>query len=145
MKSVSKLLSDSSTGLDRLVARADALNKISELLRDYLGLPLGEHVYVANVRQDTLVIASESSAWLAKARYQAPAILRYMRQEADLSQVKRIKFSVIAIQHPSIIKRKSRTANHPGDQVLEQCAIGISDPKLRTALKRLARHRMNKF
>mgnify|MGYP003572488179 FL=1 len=144
MKSVSKLLTASTVGVDRLIARVDALNQLSETLRDYLGLPLGEHVYVANVRQDILVIASSSSAWLAKARFQAPAILRYMRQEAGLTQVKRLKFSVIASQHPLPTNSNRRIANHPGDKVLEQCATGISDPKLKSALKRLARHRLYK-
>lgn len=140
-KKVGNLLASSASGLQHVLEKAAILDQLTRDLRDSLAAPLNQHVSVANIRQNTLVIAADSSAWVTRARYQAPGILKLIRQKTGLKQLTKIHFKVIDTRpveaevqsrHPSMTEGTSL--------LLESTAQGIADPVLKAAIRRLSRN-----
>ena len=140
-KKVGNLLASSASGLQHLLEKAAILDQLTRDLCDALTPPLNQHVSVANIRQNTLVIAADSPAWITKARYQAPVILKLIRQKTGLKQLTKIHFKVINTQDAES-EHYSRQPNmtEGTSLLLESTAKGVTDPALKAAIRRLSRN-----
>lgn len=82
-------------GLGTLLARARRLEAIEALVRSWLPAALAAQVTVANLRDDTLVLAVKSAAWATKLRYEIPAVLAAAKRHAATSEVRDVKIRVL--------------------------------------------------
>lgn len=145
IKSIGKVLSESSPGLAQLLERATALQQLSEKLQRFLPKTLSEHVIIANIRGDTAIIVADSPAWLTKLRYQAPVILDYLRQEPSLHEISKLHFKVFPAVEFDGTKPTSRPVlSQHASHSLKQAANGFNDPQLRTAISNLTINHLHK-
>jgi len=140
-RSVGHLLNNANTGLAKVVNRAKELRKLTTQLKSMVDAPLSEHIYVANIRDTTLIIGTDSAAWHTRVKYLAPMILEQMHQLPDMDRLQQIEFRVQpfsagvanvsnaqAQQAANSGKHNSEDAGeNPLDQRLEQLARKIQD------------------
>ena len=92
--SVGHVLNNAGSGLSQVIRRAKELNKLTKKLKTMVDAPLCEHIYVANIRDNTLVIGTDSAVWHTRVKYLAPVILEQIQQIQGLEQIRNIKFRV---------------------------------------------------
>ncbi|MDY0249031.1 MAG: DUF721 domain-containing protein [Pseudomonas sp.] len=129
-----------SASLQRLVARAQSVERLQELLNQYLQPAARKHCHVATVQDATLTLIVTDGLWATRLRYQQKRLLEQLQQTPEFNQVLRIQFKV----RPPMQPEKAATRNidfseHTG-HVIHASAQAISDPVLRKALERLALH-----
>ncbi|WP_455367187.1 DciA family protein [Kaarinaea lacus] len=111
--SIGQLLTKTDSGLSRVIKRSKALRKLTSHLKSFVDAPLNEHIYVANIRDTTLVIGTDSAAWHTRVKYLAPMILEQMRQLPDMERLQKVEFRVQPFSSVSqnTNLRNSKTSN----------------------------------
>ncbi len=140
-RSVAKILSRRGSALNSLLEHAQYLQQLTQALRDSLDARLAAHVTVANLREQTAVITTDTPVWLTRLRYQAPTILRSLKTLPGLQKLQKVQFKIqpASLNPPPAPPRRanlSATSAH----FLESAASGTEDPELAEALYRLSRH-----
>ena len=140
-KPVSRLLTTSGGDLQSLLEQAHYLQALTRLLREAFDPVLAEHITVANIRENTAIVAADTPAWLSKIRYMAPTILAILKQQSGLTDLCKIQFKVQPPVEPATPDKEIRRASlsSASSKVLESAASGIHDPELASALRRLSR------
>ena len=140
-KPVSRLLTTSSGDLQSLLEQAHYLQALTRVLREVIDPVLADHITVANIRENTAVVAADTPAWLSKIRYMAPTILAILKQQSGLADLRKIQFKVQPPTEPAIPDQEIRRASlsSASSKVLESAASGVHDPGLASALRRLSR------
>ena len=140
-KSVAKILATRDSGLHSLLERAKHLKLITQALRESLKPPLAEHVTVTNLREQTAIISTDTSAWLTQLRYQAPIILRTLQQLPGLQGLQKVQFKIQpASEAPPPPPPRRATLSTSSAQLLKSAALGTEDDELAEALYRLSQH-----
>ena len=80
--------------LQRLLARARALQQLDEVVKTWLPEKLAEKVKVAVVRDGVLVLCAESPVWATRLRYEVPTVLEKASQHPELSHLKAVEVRV---------------------------------------------------
>jgi len=131
-KPVSKLLTTSRGDLQSLLEQAHYLQALTRT--------------IANIRENTAIVAADTPAWLSKIRYMAPTILAILKQQSGLTELRKIQFKVQPAVESSTQKQTDDEQNtrrailsSASSKVLESAASGIQDPDLADALRRLSR------
>lgn len=135
VSSISDLL-ESSGRLSRLCNHIQMLRGLQTKLRDYLEPPLNEHVIVADYRQDTLVIHTDSSAWAERTRYRTPDILVLFKD--DLPGIRTVRIKNPPVEEPIQVSRRPVNVSHDTVEAIREVAGRIADPPLRAVLLRIA-------
>ena len=81
MKSVNHLMTNSSGRLNDLLRHSQFIKKIDKIFNDSLPETLKQHCHVANLRDKTLVVHSDSSLWATQLRYLASELLQQWQQK----------------------------------------------------------------
>jgi len=81
MKSVNYLMANSSGRLNYLLQHSQLIKKIDKIFNKSLPETLKQHCHVANLRDKTLVVHSDSSLWATQLRYMASDLLHQWQQE----------------------------------------------------------------
>ena len=139
VRGLKHLLSDTTS--TALVQYARQLQALTRLLNQCLSGELADHVLVANLHNETLVLQADSAAWATKLRYLAPQLLRCLQQHEPLASVQRLEFRVAPQSQPATPAASPAQLSSAGADTILASAQTVSDPNLRAALKRLARHR----
>jgi len=137
------LLAHSDRQFKRLLAHAESLHRLQRELWPHLPANLRSRVRVANIKGDTLIIQAESPVWANRARFHAPDLLEVRVQgEGKHPRLGAVKVTVRAPEgHSRRLPRPPAAAlSERSAACVLGVAAGISDPRLRTALARLARH-----
>jgi len=146
-KSVSRLLTSSNGDLQSLLEQAHYLQALTRVLREAIDPALADHITIANIRDNTAIVATDTPAWLSKIRYMAPTILTILQHQSGLSGLRKIQFKVqLPIESPApeqIDHEQNRhtTLSSASSKLLESAASGIDDPELASALRRLSRQK----
>ena len=80
--------------LQRLLARARALQQIDAVVKTWLPEKLSEKVTVAVVRDNVLVLSAESPVWATRLRYEVPTVLEKASQHPELNHLKQVEVRV---------------------------------------------------
>ena len=139
--SVGAILRTSSGSLAGILAHAERLQKLDTLLAKHMPPDIKQHCHAGNLRGATLVIHAGSPAWAAKLRFLAPQLLRALQHEKNLTRLQRIEIRIqpevpLTDNEPS----KAPDISNASRQHLQAMASTVSDPRLREALRRLAKH-----
>ena len=125
---------------DRLLERVQYHAGLERLLHENLPPELARHMRVANLRYDTLILQVDSAAWAARLRYLVPDLLKRLQQLPALASLAEIRLRIApASEQPRPVRHK-REMSVTASDVLLDAAKAASDPELRDALARLARH-----
>ncbi len=129
---------------DSLRKRANELGRLTTLLRSELPPESDGHYQVANIRDRTLVILTDSPVWTTKLRQLGPRILTILQNNGNknvlhIRVISRPEHSA-AIKASERVVSKPRQISHQATELLKQTASYIENEGLREALKQLARH-----
>lgn len=122
----------------RLGRLLDTLHQQQRLLTQVTGLlpaPLHEHCVGAQASGGVLLLHADSPLWASRLRFQAPALLKMLRQQgANFNSCQ------VRIQPPlrRTDTRKGAQLSTTAAQQLDQLADGIGDSALSQALHKLA-------
>jgi hypothetical protein len=126
--------------LKTLFNQAQRLDRLQHLLESQLQPAAREHCHLASWREGCLVLIVTDGHWATRLRYQQKRLLKQLQTLEEFATLTKILFKV----QPRSAQRRA-----PGRTIeLSECAAeniqataeGISDPRLRAALERLARH-----
>lgn len=92
--SINQVLSNSTGGFAQVLERAKQLRKLTSHLRNMVDAPLNQHIHVANIRDNILIIGTDSAVWHTRIKYLAPSILAQMKQHKGLEKLETVEFRV---------------------------------------------------
>ncbi|ERO64217.1 hypothetical protein P308_25180 [Pseudomonas piscis] len=99
-----------------------------------------EHCHVASWREGSLLLIVTDGHWATRLRYQQKRLQRQLQAFDEFARLTRIQFKV----QPPTVQRgatgHSIDLSNNAAETIQATANGISDPKLRAALERLASH-----
>lgn len=125
-----------------LVRQARLLEAMSSRLRLHLSAPVAEHCWIGGVRDQTLVVITDSASFAVAAHYQQHDILKRINADfqAELPMPLIKLKTKVAKQPRTPEKRLARpTLSADNARGLESAADSIVDSELKSALTMLAR------
>lgn len=140
-RSIAKIIEQvGSSGHSSLSAQVRQLAAFERQVKGCLPADLAEHCQVAGLRDGCLRLATDSPAWAARLRFQAPRLVQQLTHQGATG-LRSVQVRIIPpTKQPMPPARKAHLATENA-QLLEQTAEAIEDPGLAQALRRLARHR----
>lgn len=126
--------------LQALFNQAQRLDQLQRLLESQLQPAAREHCHVATWREGCLLLIVTDGHWATRLRYQQKRLLKQLQTLEAFATLTKIHFKV---QPPTAERRAQRRTIILSDSAAENIqstAEGISDPTLRAALERLAKH-----
>ncbi len=139
---ITSFLSGKSGNLQKLYHHARKLIEIREYLKSVVPFPINNHITVANLYDNTLIINADSAAWAARLRFYTPEILKALNDNNICTSVKSIRIKVMPpdnVQHDHTEEKLSISADTAA--LLQHVAESIVDPDLRETLLKLSRNR----
>lgn len=114
----------------------------NERIRQLIDEPLRAHVRFALLKNDTVILIADSSAWASKLRYQVAAIQQRMESSPGMDGVRNIRVKVAAAEATTQIPtRRAKALSASTAEGVRSQAESIEDPLLRAAVLKLAAHR----
>jgi hypothetical protein len=115
--------------------------KLQAALRTGLGSPLSDHVYLAHIDPEKLVLYTDSPVWAAKLRFLTGNILAIIKEFPPYNKVTSVRIKI----NPSL-NSVFRAESHLhisaySSQHLEKVAETIDDAGLQSSLLKLAQNR----
>ena len=130
--------------LKALFNQAQRLDRLQHLLEGQLQPAAREHCKVASWREGCLLLVVTDGHWATRLRYQQRRLHRQLQGLEEFANLTKILFKVQphAAERCETV-RPYELSNSAADSI-QSAAEGISDPRLRDALERLAGHRRKK-
>jgi len=141
-RDINRLLSEEDGALEKLYNHARVLIEIRESLKNVIPSRAFQHITVANIHDEALIIHADSAAWAARLRFYIPEMLKSLNANNACTGLKTIRIKVIPADtapHPGA-DRKLRISSNTA-RLLKHVAGSIEDSDLRDSLLRLARNR----
>ena len=123
-----------------LLNQAERLAHLQRLLESQLQPAARAHCHLASWRDGTLLLVVTDGHWATRLRYQQKRLQRQLQALEAFGNLQRILFKV---QPPVTAPQRASQATElsvRAAESLRDTAEGITDPKLRAALERLASH-----
>ena len=118
--------------------RARKLRRLEQAVRGLLPQDVAAHCSVMNLKSETLVLCTPSSAWAARLRFTVPGLLKQLKNQFALT-VRDIQIRVQPeTQEIQSIRRQKPKMTAASGSLLEQTARAVDHSALRDALYRLA-------
>jgi len=135
-----KFLSQRKGNIADLITQNKINQKLSKSLNNLLDPALIEHVNLANIRGQTLILMTHSSAWASRARYFSPALLKKVQNNSHIfGDIKKIEIQVQPVaQNRTSAPAVNRYVSESAAECLSATAESIENEGLKAALKRLA-------
>ena len=130
------------TLLPNMAQKLTHLQRLNELWQKYIDMQLTKHTRVANWRDGRLIIEIDSASWATDIRYSLPELLRKLKTEKELADLKFIEW-YIQPQEAAAQKstsRKPAPLSTENSQLLIEAATHTPNEKLKRALLALANH-----
>ena len=127
---------DSSDRLSQICNHIEKNRELQTRLRKHLDSPLDQHVTVADYRQQTLVLHTDSAAWAARLRYRTPDVLKVFK--SAIPGIRTIRIKVAPPAAPERAPRRAQPISADSAGAIRQVADKIGDTALRTALYNIA-------
>lgn len=126
--------------LQSLLDEAQRLSHLQQLLETQLEPVAREHCKVAAWRDGNLLLIVSDGQWATRLRYQEKRLLKRLGVLKDFSGLQRIMLKVRPSASVPPISGHPPSLSANAAQSIQASAEGISDPLLRAALERLAKH-----
>lgn len=122
-----------------LLAQAQQLNRLNQMLRAYLPPPLHEHASLVRLDPDAWVVQTDSPAWAVRLRYQLPQLRQPLSDRLGIA-VPPPQIRIVPEAAPYTPPPRRMIITEQAAQTLEAAAREFSDPHLSAAVLRLAEH-----
>lgn len=131
--------------LDKISRKISRLSKINDVVLAHLSSPINQHIHVANLEHDQLVLHIDSSSWAALLRLQIPGLIEQLKQYHGLTTLNniRIKVKPTSSQQTTTKPLNQAHLSTQSSDIIRDYAASIDDQALKAALLRLA-NRSNK-
>ncbi|HCU89684.1 MAG TPA: hypothetical protein DGR97_07065 [Gammaproteobacteria bacterium] len=141
------------TKLDAIVTHNPVLRKLFRnaakhqntalRVKSLVAEPLRSHIQLVAVREDTIVLTADSSAWAAKMRYQVPNLVKKIRKTSEFAEIQTIRVTVLKSSSADTLPRNRKAApiSVSCASALKNRASSVDDPALKEVLLRLASRR----
>ncbi|MEN8128696.1 MAG: DciA family protein [Pseudomonadota bacterium] len=121
-----------------LIRQAQFLHVLTQSLRLRLPVTVRAHCWAGGIRDNTLVVITDSANWAVPIRYQQYELLKQLNTEFQ-QNLKRVKIKVTNIAY-----QRKKPANRPSislqsAQHLASTASTMQDSELKSALLRLSK------
>ncbi|GFM70112.1 hypothetical protein PSCICL_11040 [Pseudomonas cichorii] len=126
--------------LKAIFRHAERLSHLQRLLESQLQPAAREHCHVASWREGTLLLIVTDGHWATRLRYQQKRLQRQLVAFDEFANLMRIVFKVQPPTVPRGAVGHTIDLSPAAAESIQATAEGISDPKLRAALERLASH-----
>ncbi len=138
-----KFLSQKKGNVADLITQTRINQKLSKSLNNLLDPVLVGHVSLANIREQTLVLITDSAAWASRARYFSPLLLQKLKNNSHIfGEIKKIEIQVQpAAQNRTSAPPLPRYVSDSAAECLSTTADSIENEELKAALNRLAGRR----
>jgi len=123
-----------------LLNQAERLEHLQRLLESQLQPAAREHCHVASWRDGVLLLVVTDGHWATRLRYQQKRLMRELQAMEAFGNLRRILYKVQPPLVPVKRGRHSAELSPNAAESIRDSAEGITDPKLRAALERLAKH-----
>ncbi len=90
MKSVTSIITNKSSWLYQLSHHCKILKSINKGFNKSLPPPLSQHCHVANWREKTLIVHTDSSLWATRLRYMTPFLIAKWQKELSMPTINKI-------------------------------------------------------
>lgn len=121
-----------------LIERARKLSRLEQAVLRLLPENLAVHCKVLNLKNETLILSADSSAWAARLRFAEPALIKQLEcQFPGLVRSTQVRIQPVSIETPPK-KRQEFTLSIKSGDLLAGTAQDIDHPELQEALYRLA-------
>ncbi|MDD0973120.1 DUF721 domain-containing protein [Pseudomonas fontis] len=130
--------------LKALFSQAQRLAHLQRLLESQLQPAAREHCHVASWREGTLLLIVTDGHWATRLRYQQKRLQRQLQALEVFANLSRILFKVQPTATTPVVSGHPMDISSRSAENIQATAEGISDPKLRAALERLASHAKGK-
>lgn len=126
--------------LQALLGAAQRLGKLQALVETQLEPAAREHCLVASWQDGCLLLLTSNGHWATRLHYQQRRLQRALQQLPEFAELQKIQIKVRPPNTPVAYQSNSVELSAVAAESLQTAAEGISDPKLRAALERLARN-----
>lgn len=126
--------------LRAIFRQAERLTHLQRLLESQLQPAAREHCRVASWREGCLLLVVTDGHWATRLRYQQRRLQRQLVMFDEFASLTRILFKVQPPAPPQGAATHTIDLSINAAENIQATADGISDPKLRAALERLASH-----
>jgi hypothetical protein len=126
--------------LKALFGQAQRLAHLQRLLESQLQPAAREHCHVASWREGSLLLVVTDGHWATRLRYQQKRLQRDLQALDAFASLTRILFTVQPPAGPAPLRTRAIDLSVLSADNIQATADGITDPKLRAALERLAAH-----
>lgn len=126
--------------LKALFSEARRLDRLQQLVDGQLQPAAREHCHVASWRDGNLLLIVTDGHWATRLRYQQRRLQRQLQSLDEFTGLSRILFKVQPPEAPRHKPGPSPEMSTRAADNLQQTARGITDPRLKAALERLASH-----
>lgn len=130
--------------------QAKKLSQFMQLLHNILPIECRNHVQVANIRNQNLMLITDSPVWTTRLRQLSPQILQYIQENAPSSENKQIIHHIQISTRYHSTNNSSQTESRKNVQqpkisektanLLSQSANSISHKQLKKSLLKIASH-----
>lgn len=124
--------------LKALFKQAQHLARLQALVEAQLQPAAREHCRVASLREGTLLLIISDANWATRLRYQQRRLQQSLAPLPEFAGLMRIAFKVSPATGSPSRPRQTPTLSPGAAASLNGAAEGITDPRLRAALQRLA-------
>lgn len=145
MKTIYRLIfNQTGSGLGYIVQRSLLLKQIDALFKTHLPLLIGQHCHIINIRDNTLVIHTDSAAWASRLRYMIPELLEFWQADKQLNAIEITHIDIKTrvenqfIQKYPVQQQKLHTISTRSALLLRRLADSTSHPELKSVLLSLA-------
>lgn len=137
--SINKVLKTTEGNLQRLLTRAKTLQRLTFEVRQCLPQALSSHCLVANIRDNRLIMHTDTPAQANLLRYYMPNIIKHLQQRQEFRNLRRV---VVKVRPPTPLlpsSQKQRPAlSHENAVLLRSIARGMKNSHLKSAFLRLS-------
>lgn len=125
----------------KFTKKTQELNRLNYAVKMSLPIDCHDHLEIADIRDNQLIILTDSPVWQTRLRMYSQTILEALHQHAG---IKLNRVTLRLTPKKRIIEKPQpifRTLSNNNAKLITQTANGISDPALQAALLRLSRHK----
>lgn len=126
--------------LQTLLSAAQRLDKLQALVEAQLEPAAREHCLVASWQDGCLLLLTSNGHWATRLHYQQRRLQRALQQLPEFADLQKIQVKVRPPNTQVAYQGQAVELSQSAAESLNCAAEGISDPKLRAALERLARN-----
>lgn len=131
-------IAEKNSPLGKLLQRANNMLTHQETVRSVLDVSCREHCWLANYRNGTLFLQTDSAAWGARLRMQQRTIIQQLNNTAIFAALHSVKVSVQPRYTTEATTRTAKAISHQNAEQLLEAAQNTEDSALKAALTHLA-------